>query len=261
MPYWSVYCVFCSGYIIDALLECVPAQNRLLPSFRSLFKMEPGAELAWQHDARLQPDGTLTFFDDGSNPPIHNQSRGLRIKLDLGSHRARLLSAYRHHNPAVLAASQGNMQTLADGDALVGYGSVPAISQYDRAGRLLFDAHLPFDMSFYRAFRFPWTGRPASPPAALASLNNTGEETIVHASWNGATEVSSWRVLAGARIGALAAQTTIPALDFESSVTLPSKQAYVAVQALDSSGHTLGISNTVRVISYAASLPRAGKFG
>ena len=42
-------------------------------------------------------------------------------------------------------------------------------------------------MSFYRAFRFPWSARPTSPPAVLASLNDTGEETIVHASWNGAT--------------------------------------------------------------------------
>ncbi len=63
-------------------------------------------------------------------------------------------------------------------------------------GSLLFDAHLPFDMAFYRAFRFPWSGRPLSPPAVLASLNDTGEETIVHASWNGATEVA---VLARAR--------------------------------------------------------------
>ena len=30
-------------------------------------------------------------------------------------------------------------------------------------GSLLFDAHLPFDMSFYRAFRFPWSGRPLTP--------------------------------------------------------------------------------------------------
>ena len=57
----------------------------------------------------------------------------------------------------------------------------------------------------------------------LASLNNTGEETIVHASWNGATEVSSWRVLAGQRPGSLAAQATIAADDFESATTLPKK--------------------------------------
>ena len=52
-------------------------------------------------------------------------------------------------------------------------------------------------MDTYRALRFPWSGRPLTPPAVLANLNNTGEETIVHASWNGATEVASWRVLAG----------------------------------------------------------------
>ena len=74
-----------------------------------------------------------------------------------------------------------------------------------REAQLLFDAHLPFDMSFYRAFRFPWSGRPSTPPTVLANLNNTGEETIVHMSWNGASEVASWRVLAGERPGSLTA--------------------------------------------------------
>ena len=109
-------------------------------------------------------------------------------------------------------------------------------------------------MSFYRAFRFPWSGRPLSPPAVLAGLNNTGEETIVHASWNGATGVASWRVLAGQHPGSLTAQVTIPAVGFESSTTVPKKYAYVAVRALDSAGHELGASRTVHVISYAASL-------
>ena len=95
------------------------------------------------------------------------------------------------------------------------------------AGSLLFDAHLPFDMSFYRAYRFPWSGRPASPPAVLANLNNTGEETIVHASWNGATDVAAWRVLAGKQPGSLTAQATIAATGFESSTTLPKKYPYV----------------------------------
>ncbi len=80
---------------------------------------------------------------------------------------------------------------------MVGYGGVPAISEFAADGSLLFDAHLPYDMSFYRAFRFPWSGRRRPRRRSLASLNNTGEETIVHASWNGATGVASWRVLAG----------------------------------------------------------------
>ncbi len=223
---------------------------------RSSFKMGPGTKTAWQHDGRVLPNGEVTFFDDGSNPPIHSQSRGVRIALDFKTLQARLVSAYTHPNPPLLAPSQGNMQTLPDQNALVGYGGVPAISEYAASdGSLLLDAHLPFDMSFYRAFRFPWSGRPSRPPAVLASLNDTGEETIVHASWNGATEVARWRVLAGRRDGSLTALATIPAgNDFESSTTLPEKYAYVAVQALDAAGHVLGASKTVRPISYAASL-------
>jgi hypothetical protein len=223
---------------------------------RSSFKMGPGTKTAWQHDGRVLPNGEITFFDDGSNPPIHSQSRGVRIALDFKTLQARLVSAYIHPNPPLLAPSQGNMQTLSDQNALVGYGGVPAISEYAaRGGSLLFDAHLPFDMSFYRAYRFPWNGRPLSPPAILATLNNTGEETIVHASWNGATEVASWRVLAGKHIGSLTARATIPAgNDFEISTTLPEKYAYLAVQALDAAGHVLGASKTVQPISYAASL-------
>jgi hypothetical protein len=223
---------------------------------RSSFKMGPGSKTAWQHDGRVLPNGEVTFFDDGSNPPIHSQSRGVRIALDFKTLQARLVSAYTHPNPPLLAPSQGNMQTLPDQNALVGYGGVPAISEYAASdGSLLLDAHLPFDMSFYRAFRFPWSGRPLSPPAVLASLNDTGEETIVHASWNGATEVARWRVLAGKRDGSLTALATIPVgNDFESSTTLPEKYAYVSVQALDAAGHVLGASKTVQPISYAASL-------
>jgi hypothetical protein len=225
----------------------------------SSFKMGPGTETAWQHDGRILPNGEVSLFDDGSNPPIHSQSRAVRIALDFKTHRARLTSAYTHPNPPLLAASQGNMQTLSDGNAVVGYGGLPAISEYAQGGSLLFDAHLPFDMSFYRAFRFPWSGRPQSLPALLANLNNTGEETIVHMSWNGATEVTAWRVLAGDHLQSLRPRTAVAASGFESSTILPRKYAYVAVQALDATGRVLGISHTVRAVTYAASLPSAGR--
>src|SRR5580704_11690281 len=117
--------------------------------------MGPGTETAWQHDGRVLPDGEISFFDDGSNPPIHPQSRAVRIKLDLETHEAHLAAAYTHADPPLLAASQGNAQTLASGDTVVGYGGVPAISEYSTGGALLIDAHQPYDMAFYRAFRFP----------------------------------------------------------------------------------------------------------
>ncbi|HTC60459.1 MAG TPA: arylsulfotransferase family protein, partial [Solirubrobacteraceae bacterium] len=232
-----------------------------LGGLKSSFKMGPGTETAWQHDGRILPDGEVTFFDDGSNPPIHRQSRGLRIALDSRTHQAHLIAAYTHPDPPLLTPSQGNMQTLADSNAVVGYGGVPAISEFSPGGTLLFDAHLPFDMSFYRAFRFPWNGRPSSPPSVLANLNNTGEETIVHTSWNGATEVASWRVLAGESPGSLTARTKIPANAFESSTILPKKYAYAAVQALNATGKVLGSSKPAKVTTYAAALPSGAQSG
>ncbi|HWX87684.1 MAG TPA: arylsulfotransferase family protein [Solirubrobacteraceae bacterium] len=226
-----------------------------LGGLKSSFKMGPGTEMAWQHDGRILSNGEVTLFDDGSNPPIHRQSRGLGIALDFKTHEAHLSYAYTHPDPPLLAPSQGNMQTLPDGNAVVGYGGVPAISEFATGGSLVFDAHLPLDMSFYRAFRFPWSGRPSSPPALSANLNDTGEETIVHMSWNGATGVASWRVLAGQHPTSLEAQTTIPASDFESSTTLPKKYGYAAVQALDSAGRVLGESKPATVTTYAAALP------
>jgi Arylsulfotransferase (ASST) len=216
--------------------------------------MAPGTRMAWQHDARLLPGGEVAVFDDGSNPPIHSQSRAIRIKLDLKSRRATLAASYTHRNPPLLAASQGNAQTLPSGNTLVGYGAVPAISEYAEDGSLLFDAHQPYDTSFYRAFRFPWKGRPLSPPSILASYNNTEEETIVHASWNGATGVASWRVLAGDKQGSLTPRATIVSRGFESATTLPRKYAYAAVQALDAAGHVIGTSPATRAIGFYASL-------
>ncbi|HEX5309623.1 MAG TPA: arylsulfotransferase family protein [Solirubrobacteraceae bacterium] len=219
---------------------------------KSSFAMGPGTKTAWQHDARMLPNGEVTLFDDGSNPPVHSQSRGVRIALDTSRHTARLTSAYLHPQPLLLAASQGNMQTLTDGNAIVNYGGVPDVAEFARdGGGLLFDAHLSFDMSTYRAFRFPWNAQPAYPPSAIASFNNTGEETIVRASWNGATGVASWRALAGASPQKLQAVATFPDSEFESEALLSKRYAYVAVQALDSRGRVLATSSPAKAGPYA----------
>jgi hypothetical protein len=238
-----------------------------LGGLHSSFKKGP-ADTAWQHDGRILANGEVTLFDDGSDPPEHSQSRALRISLDLKTHTATLVSSLTHPGPPLLSASQGNMQTLANGNTVVGYGGIPQVSEYSKSGALLFDAHLSYDMASYRDFRFPWSGRPQRPPAVIANLNNTDEETIVHVSWNGATGVAAWRVLAGKRPSSLAAQSTTPAAGFETATILPKTYAtspttlgYVAVQALDSAGHVLAISKTVPVKSYAASFPTSRQSG
>ncbi len=238
-----------------------------LGGLKSSFKMGPGTATAWQHDGRILPNGDVTFFDDGSDPtePGHDQSRGVTIALDFATHTARLVSSLTHPGAPLLAASQGDMQTLADGNSLVGFGGVPEISEFSKSGTLLFDAHLPYDMIFYRAYRAPWSAQPLSAPAVAANFNNVGE-TIVHMSWNGATGVAEWRILAGKRAASLTPQATIPDSGFESSTVLTSGEtpggfsnaSYVAVEALSSSGHVLATSHTVRIASYASADPKDG---
>jgi hypothetical protein len=46
MPYWSIFWFHCRGYIIDALLECVPAAKQADPAYKRLFRAGPGAALA-----------------------------------------------------------------------------------------------------------------------------------------------------------------------------------------------------------------------
>jgi hypothetical protein len=214
---------------------------------QSSFAMAPGAESAWQHDARAQPDGTITLFDDGSNPRVHYQSRGLRVQLDTRRHTARPTRVYPHPENPLVSDSQGNMQTLASGNVVIGWGSVPSVTELGRAGELLLDAHMPAGYSSYRAFRFPWVGHPIAAPSASARLLAARDSTAVFASWNGATDVRSWHVLAGPSANALTLRATMPVAGFESSLTLPDPYPYVAVQAVGRAGQLLGTSAAVRV--------------
>jgi hypothetical protein len=222
---------------------------------KSSFTMGSGTGTFWQHDGRILADGDVTFFDDGSDPPKEYQSRGVTIALDFANHSARLVSALTHPGQPLLAASQGNMQTLADGNTVVSFGGVPEVSEFSRHGTLLFDAHLPYDQVFYRGYRYQWSGQPATPPAVRASLNNTGLLTVVHMSWNGATGATQYRVLAGNQAATLAQQVTVRASGFETSTVLRQNFCYVAVQALDSTGHLLGSSHTTAIDGFESSSP------
>jgi hypothetical protein len=61
MPYWSIYCLYCHGYIADALLECLPATKQTTAAYRLLFQARPGAALACPYC-----NGLLGFDDDGA---------------------------------------------------------------------------------------------------------------------------------------------------------------------------------------------------
>jgi hypothetical protein len=68
----------------------------------------------------------------------------------------------------------------------------------------------------------------------------------VHASWNGSTELASWRVVGGAGPHALAPLATAPRQGFETTIAIPSGARYLAVQALGARGQTVRTSPILR---------------
>jgi hypothetical protein len=217
----------------------------------SSFKLGPGAATAWQHDAVQQPDGAITFFDNGASPQVQPQSRAIEVTLDQAKMTATLTRSYAHQNPLV-ADSQGNVQALPGGNWTVGWGQAGYLSEINASGQLLFDAHLPPNWESYRTFVQPWSGQPSDPPAvaAVAAVAASGGQggASVYASWNGATEVASWKVLAGASASTLKPVASAPKRGFETAIALaPSVGGpYVAVQALNAAGAVIGTSATVR---------------
>jgi Arylsulfotransferase (ASST) len=210
---------------------------------KSDFEMGPSARFAYQHDARRQADGTITIFDNGNINEVE-QSRGIFLELDEKAMTAKLVREYTYPDK-VRAATQGSMQVLPNGNVFVGWGSNPHFSEFGKDGDLLFNATFPAEGESYRAFRFPWSGQPDDDPALAAERKPYGEVTL-YASWNGATEVATWEVLAGSNPEALEAVGVRPRKGFETEITVETTEAYVGVRAKNGSGMLLGTAEAVK---------------
>jgi hypothetical protein len=210
----------------------------------STFKLGLGASFAFQHHVRVRAknDAVITIFDDGSGPPnVHSGSRGLKLRLNMKTKTATEI-VQDLHSPPLLAHYEGDDEQLPNSDEFVGWGQQPYMSEYNVHGQLLFDARMAGANSSYRVYRDRWEGFPETKPALAVIHNSIG--TTAYASWNGATEVKSWRILGGGSGNSLRTLTTVGRSNFETAIKVPSERYYVA-QALDWHGHTLGTSITV----------------
>jgi len=123
-----------------------------------------GEIFAWQHDPEYLGNGLYTLFDnESSGTPLLPYSRAVTVRLNPQTHVATLISS--DDQPEGLSApSQGNAQTTRDGDLFIGWGALPYFSEFNQAGRLIFNAQFPTGVNTYRAYLLPW--HPAAPPTS-----------------------------------------------------------------------------------------------
>ena len=156
-----------------------------------LVRYRPFLQFCAQHDARRQPNGDITIFDNGGpalgnmlDCPIH-KARVLRFRLDLRRRKAHLTRTIRSEPSSEDGAghyvwAMGNAQRQGNGDMLISWGTTGRLTRVTPSGRVTLGVYL--ERYTYRAVRGAWTGPadrsagnrgtapPATPGHALGEL-------------------------------------------------------------------------------------------
>ncbi len=208
------------------------------------FQHRHDARFWLQHDAQLLPGHRIGLFDDEAGPPKKGPySRGLILDLNMRQRSAKVARQY-YRSTTTSAQSEGSLQTRGSGNVFVGFGSEPFFSQFSQGGRLLYDGSLPKDDGSYRTFRYRWHGDPRTRPTLAVQLISSSK-VAAFASWNGATAVRRWQLLAGPDEDKLRPIGSGSSTGFETEIDANRAGQVFAVRAIDSHGHVLASSNAV----------------
>lgn len=130
---------------------------------------------SYQHDARRQPNGNLTLYDNGNQHPTP-YSRAVEYRLDEENLTAELVWEYRN-NPDIYGETMGSTQRLPNGNTVIGWGGVTTghiriVSEVNPQGEVEFEMSFPKGVTFqttsYRAYKFPY---PPNLPDAIVTKN------------------------------------------------------------------------------------------
>jgi hypothetical protein len=210
------------------------------------FALGPNVAFAWEHNPTAVDDhGLIRIFDNEASPTILPYSRVIWVRHDDRNKTATLERWFKHPD-GLSAGSQGNAQGLDNGDTFIGWGALTRFSEIDKDNSLLFDANFPTGYNSYRAYRFEWVGEPDTRPIASADRTTDGD-TLVHAIWNGATEVARWDVVEGGDRGDLRRVASTPWNGLDTAIQVDEFLQSVIVIARDRAGREIGRSEVVPV--------------
>lgn len=262
---WSIFYINgTDGSVIWTISSGVAASH---------WDIDEDAKFAFQHHARFvsaesvgmsSQNNTryITVFDNeasefSSIQTFQDTSRGMLLKLEhyhaspnssIG--RVSLVQELLPPDDYDPSGSQGSVQILPNGNYFVGWGSVPAITEYHRNGTMVFEAF--FSDNSYRAFKSKWAGSPVELPALVSKGYRTNGSTVMAFSWNGATEVCSYSIYGGNASESLIKLDNINKTGFEDTYMAETPYQYFKIEALAINGSTLG-NNTIKASQHSLS--------
>lgn len=220
----------------------------------SSFQMGQGTQFTGQHDGQSEGNNVYRLFNNGVQVSLFGerlapmQQAGSSVKwieVDSASGTASLVNEITHPE-GIQALAEGGAYRLPNDNVLVSWGQGGRITEHSPTNQLVFEAALPQGMSSYRAYRMEWQGQPATDPEVV--VDDKGD---IHAVWNGATGVATWRVLGGEAEVGLRSVAETPWRGLDTTVRLPESvrrdTSHLRVQALDRRGRVLGTSGVTAV--------------
>ncbi|KAI0973627.1 Arylsulfotransferase-domain-containing protein [Xylaria arbuscula] len=225
----------------------------------------PVLSMSWQHHARFYcgNENEITLFDnhvlDYNGVNCEREcSRGIHFRINATSEprTVRLLNEYLHPN-GMLSQSQGSVEVLDDGNVFVGWGRNPSFTEHTPDGETVLSVQFsPWrsvatadqGLDNYRAFRMDWKATPYWPPDIKVIRGGGNGTDIAYVSWNGATEVKYWVLLASDSAwdldGAEKVVARLPRAGFETVLPVgPVRYQYVRAVALDANQTVIGTTD------------------
>ncbi|KAJ5539073.1 hypothetical protein N7513_007405 [Penicillium frequentans] len=209
-----------------------------------------------QHDVKfIESHGThhvISLMNNGADEGYADESisAALYIDIDETAMTARVIQRIERPDGG-LTRLRGNVQQLPNLNTFIGWSQWGYHSEHAPNGDLLMWAKFSSErFSSYRSYKFDWVGRPNTPPDVVSSVYGTNDEdvlTIIHVSWNGATDIAGWNFYARPYdMGENVFIGHTEKSDFETMYLADGFMDWVSAEAVDSEGNVLGTSDLHR---------------
>ncbi|KAK4635984.1 hypothetical protein CLAFUW4_01511 [Fulvia fulva] len=216
-----------------------------------------------QHNVRFRGfNGTheiITILDNAKSESkqaaTHENSRGLTIALQVDDRVATIVQSIEHpYGPGSYAPRRGNYQLMANDHIFMGWSEQATHSEHSADGKLLMEATMATEwLGSYRSYKFDFVGLPTRPPravsAAYPSTARNSTTTMVHLSWNGATEVARWNLYKTTETGNPMIQIGSKSrTGFETIIAWDGYASYVMAEAIDKTGKAVGRTEIMKTL-------------
>lgn len=208
---------------------------------------------SYQHDIRRLPNNNITIFDN-RNYLTPTLSQAEEYQTDEISNVVTLTWSYQL-GPDIYAFAMGNARRLSNGNTFIGWGFVPVVTEVRPDRSKAFELTYADPFISYRAFRLPWHGYPTAPPLLVRTSDGAGKHLI--ASWNGATEIASYKIFGGVGPSPKNLVATISKTGFETTYDLSPDSPYCMfrVMPVDLLGADTLYSNDASFCTFNQFLP------